>query len=297
MQINKCGFIPLALLASLSATAFAERPVIDESLYAPGKPPVLAPVADTQKKAAAEEKQQILKSFRDSYKAAGTPRIMILWHRELSDRLSSLNKAVVTVTSTGEAPRDNFQREIKAEWDDGSAKPWLLMAPSLAAEFASGFQATLQSADARLIDRNTVMRLVALDKKGAEVEKEVKWLDSQAVEMAALVKYADYFMTINFLPDPAADGGLQPHVQIVKAATGEIAADVVPRKLYKSDPSDAKWVETEHGFQKVPNNRRDAHWKADERGIVKEIDRINSVEEGELVGLAVMEAFASKLVR
>lgn len=276
-------------LAFCSGIALADDRGGSEALYRADQPAVLkAGVdADTKKK---QDDARLIGNFRASYERAERPKFLMMWHRELSDNINSNKEINGTVSSTGLAARNNYQQIIKVQWKDGSERAVSLLPPARGAEFESGFQQTLRNAGVKLVDRNTAIRMTALDKvkKGAS-ENDFNF---QTIEARALETYAGYFIEVRFVPDLEAKGGTEPRVTVISSSTGEILVDVVPSGLYKNDGGKASWSAISEGFIKSSDGATDGEWKTDSKGFVKQPRQRGGQEEGRAVALVIMQSLA-----
>lgn len=206
----------LLFMAILSAPAWAQD-------YRPDQPAVLEGAAERNRQESAQRKEALDK-FSALYRQHQRPSFLMMWHRELSDSISSVNEKQATLTSVGERAADNFQRTLKVRWNDGSERTLMLGAPSGMAEFESGFHQALRKAGVALVDRNTAIRMTALGevKRGASEEK----FNFQTVEAKALAGFAKFFVEVRLVAD-AKGGEPAPRVTIINSESGEIIADVV----------------------------------------------------------------------
>lgn len=281
----------LALVAAGNAPAAGDKPV-NEALYRADQPPVLKEYADrnAQKEQRAQSEAQVIGNFRAAYQRASRPKFLMLWHRELSDNINSNREVTAAVSSVGERARDNFQRTINVQWKDGSERPVSLLPPARGAEFESGFQQAWRSAGAALVDRNTAIRMTALNKtKEGTSENSFNF---QTIEATALADYASYFIEARFVPDPDAKGGTEPRVTVISSRTGEILADIVPSSLYKQDADGESWMATDAGFVKSAEGASEGEWRTDSKGFVKVARKRGGQEEGRAVALAIMQLMA-----
>ncbi|MBI1404012.1 MAG: hypothetical protein GC147_12465 [Porphyrobacter sp.] len=216
--------VPVAILcAALAAPAAAQ--------YREGTPEVLAPPARAPDMRAAQETRSA-----DDYRRAGSPRIVVFWNRELSDRIANDYDTVLTDRSeTGEgtaaavsrngryaegARVTSSEREIRMgrrEVEDdrrGSLleedREWLLL---------ESFQNRLQSLGLVLVDRALAMRAAAAAEGGPT--------DKQTAEMRGIAGLADLMMTLTQTGAPDAPLGVRFKITVTDLKTGQIVTTVV----------------------------------------------------------------------
>lgn len=278
-----------AALATAAAAATAQE--LDPSLYRADQPEVLQH-AQAGKKANQQSEQAVIEAFKSVYIKAGRPKIVMFWHRDLSDEISSSQEATATEHSSGAMPWDNYDRVIKIESKSGAEKQVLLTPSARTAEFESGLHKTLFKGGVSFVDRNTVIRLVGLDKAGNG--QKTKDLDYQTVEMESIARFAQYIAEVNFVRDPQSKGGFEPRITVISTSTGEIVADVVPGELYKLDQDPGRWVTTENGVVRQ-SVEGDGAWTIGENGFQKKARKVTSIEDGHRVAVALMQQLTETL--
>ena len=239
----------------------------EADLYRDAQPPTLSRHAE-QAQAQQAEMETVLAAFKAGYARAGRPKIALLWNRMLADEISSTREVTGALSSSGLLPQDNYEVSIRLATKSGPPKRYSLAPPSRAAEFEAGFQAAMREGGVVFVDRETIVRLSALEKTKAG--EQAKDLDFQTLEMSALAGYAQYFAEINFIRDAAAQGGFEVRATVIGTASGEVIADVVPAHLYKSSADQGIWKATDSGFAKQPIGS-ETHWYADENGFHKSV--------------------------
>lgn len=287
--MNAPRVLACLIIAFCSGMVRADDRSSNETMYRADQPAVLKAGVDAYVKKTQDE-ARLIGNFRTSYERAERPKFLMMWHRELSDNINSNKEINGTVTSTGLAARNNYQQIIKVQWKDGSERAVSLLPPARGAEFESGFQQTLRNAGVKLVDRNTAIRMTALDKvkKGGN-ENDFNF---QTIEARALETYAGYFIEVRFIPNPEAKGGTEPRVTVISSSTGEILVDVVPSTLYKNDGGTTSWSASNEGFIKSADGAADGEWKTDSKGFVKQPRKRGGQEEGRAVALAIMQSLA-----
>ena len=197
----------------------------DEPLWRPGAPPVLeraAPAADDEADAAAPA------LFGAAWRAAGSPRLAVLFGRALDDRLSDFAADARLVVgresrsgdgdATGETASETTVRVETA------AAP--AQAPAFSEidrlRFETGFSRPFLEAGATLVDRAAAMRLLHARRAPESVSRRVD--DSRWIETEALRAYADMVVQISAVSPTG--GGVAFRVAAVDLRTGETRADL-----------------------------------------------------------------------
>jgi hypothetical protein len=115
-------------------------------------------------------------------------------------------------------------------------------------EFAAGFVHTLVESGTRIIDRNTIMRLVS-NAQARTVGSDIS-RDYQNVETEALLSYADYLAEVVLLPGSAHSRNPSFMVSVKEVSTGTVVA------MFTSDgqtevKGEEKWVATSNGYELI----------------------------------------------
>jgi hypothetical protein len=204
--------------------------------YRQGTPPVLAPAPAADPAATAA---QDANAFRAAYAKAGSPRITVYWNRQLSDSLATrydqVQQAAVQTSSASvvqASPSGNTVagaqqsttvatlREGERALPDGNAQRVLLSEGS-EWPIASAFNARLQQAGVRLVDRTMALRAQAAG-ESAESRR-----DLQAMEIKSLQGKSELLAEVLQAADPRAPFGVIFRVEIKDVASGELLASVV----------------------------------------------------------------------
>lgn len=172
-------------------------------------------------------------AFRVAYQRAGAPRIALYWNRVLSDegesryadRLSirrrteaataggyvghGINAAAGVRTDDVEATSGRVRLDGPARESMDEADDWRV---------GSAFNAALQSAGVRLIDRSVSMRTTARASRSGR--------DPQAVEMDALANKAELLMEVLQTPDDQSPIGYSFRVEVKEVRTGRVLATI-----------------------------------------------------------------------
>jgi hypothetical protein len=209
--------------AALAAPAAAQ--------YREGTPTVLTPAPRGPDMRATQETRSA-----DDYRRAGSPRIVVFWNRELSDRIANDYDSVLTdrsETAEGAAASvsrngryaegarvTTTDREIRLgrrEVDDD--RRGALLDEDREWQLLEAFQGRLQSMGLVLVDRALAMRAVAAAEGGPS--------DKQTAEMRGIAGLADLMMTLTQTPSPDAPLGIRFKITVTNLKDGRIIATLV----------------------------------------------------------------------
>jgi hypothetical protein len=237
----------IVLLLASAAGAQEYRQDMPEVLAAP--PP---PASAGQINAASAS------AFRSAYARRKSPRMVIFWNRQLTDSLSTSYEewARVSLADGRFADRTQYSdgsttiagRAVEAEYRSGRTATTADGArdgglPERADwRAAQGFNRTMLSGGARLIDRTLIMRSTAL---GKNVDRN----DAQSVEMSALVGKAELLVEVLQTPDESAPSGFTFRVDVKDIRSGTLLATVVTQ----GSPPPAgpgRWVAGANGYER-----------------------------------------------
>jgi hypothetical protein len=257
----------LGVGALLPVLAWAQDPRGTVPPPVPAAPPAVSPretgvsmpppPPDFQETVAA-----VIGRFEPSYVSKGSPRLALYWNRQLSDRLSQWDSQDRTLTTDrrvaitqgpdagpGKAGGREFQESETANVTQrmgaearraGPDEPWQW-------EFQSGFLDPFMRAGARIIDRTAILRLTAARASNSLGRPQI--LDSQPIEMDALLGHAELFVEILLSPSARAPGG-QEFVAVVKdVKSGQVLAHVNSRNAAYPLDATRSWVATSRGFE------------------------------------------------
>jgi hypothetical protein len=187
--------------------------------------------------------------FSRAYADAGRPRILLMWHRAVSDRISDERRVTRSTVSAGMLARDNYAQEVVIRWRERPATPGSFLAPIQAADYETGLTQSLLSAGVRLVDRNVAIRMTAL--KGTAGGHASAAMDNATVEAQAFADMADQILQVQLLPDANAPAGWRARLTLVEVRTGRVVADsLVDATQQRSDAQSARtWVATDKGFE------------------------------------------------
>jgi hypothetical protein len=116
-------------------------------------------------------------------------------------------------------------------------------------EFAAGFTSTLVQTGVRLIDRSTIMRLIAHDQIQDDTLGDNS--DYQKVEATALLSYSDYLAEITYSPRSGESNGEGFMVAVKEVKSGRLVAMFRMDATPEQQAGQEKWVATEEGYQLV----------------------------------------------
>ncbi len=218
----------LILTAPLAVAALASPAAAQ---YREGLPPVMAPPPPRIDPSAFGEGQSV-----GDYRRAGSPRLVVFWNRELSDRTSAGMDTVITehgesaegaaaaVSRSGRysegARVAAYEKETRIGLREapGDARS-SLMSEEAEWRFMEAFQGRLMSAGIRLVDRPVAMRAIAASQDGPS--------DRQKAEMAGIARMADLMLAIVQAPAPDTPLGIRFKVAVTDLRDGTILATFV----------------------------------------------------------------------
>lgn len=214
------------LLAALPAAA----------QYRDGTPPVLAPAPKHDPQAAMADDTV----FRAAYAKAGNPRVTVFWNRQLTDTLSTQYDQVQQATVQTSAARVTeispsgravgtvqqsaaiaTVREGERALPDGNASVRSLMSERSEWPIASAFNARLQRAGVRLVDRTMALRAQAAGTRNEQRR------DVQAMEIDALQGKSELLAEVLQTADARSPFGVIFRVDVKDVKTGALVASVV----------------------------------------------------------------------
>lgn len=213
----------IGVVAALSTPAAAQ--------YRQGTPEVLTPAPRAPNMRPGQEARSA-----EEYRAAGSPRIVVFWNRELSDRIANDYDVVVmerseaaegtaaAVSRNGRSAEGSrvttYDREARVgrrEVDDDQREG--LMDEDREWQFLESFQGRLQSYGLVLVDRSLAMRAVAAAENGPT--------DKQTAEMRGIAGLADLMMTVTQTPAPDAPLGIRFKIAVTNVNDGRMITTLV----------------------------------------------------------------------
>lgn len=221
----------IASLALAAAALAAPAAAQTSPGFRAGTPPVLTPPPRAEDPGVLAVAQSTAE-----YRRAGSPRVVVFWNRELSDRIAndfdtvmlergeSASGAASAVSRNGRyaegAQVSAYERETRVGRrevaDDlrgsllGEDREW---------RFLEAFQGRLQSAGVRLVDRSLAMRSIAAQPGGPA--------DKQTAEMGGIARLADLMLAIVQTPAVDAPLGVRFKVTVTDLRDGTILTTVV----------------------------------------------------------------------
>ena len=265
----------------LVAAALATAGGTGAQEYRQGMPEVLA--APPPPPSAGQINAASASAFRASYARRKSPRMVIFWNRQLTDSLSTSYEewSRYTLTDGRVVDKTYYQdgstlvagRGVDAELRSGRTATTADGARSVGLaeradwRAAQGFNRTMLSGGARLIDRTLIMRSTALN-------KGVDRGDAQSVEMSALTGKAELLVEVLQTPDESAPSGFTFRVDVKDIRSGTLLATVVTQGIPPS-AGPGRYVAGAYGYQR-------------ERPLPPSIDQV-----GARVAVEVMQALVS----
>lgn len=200
------------------APVIASSQTVTEPLIRPGQPEVLTP-PPTAPAATAFDMQR----FMAAYAAAGSPKVVLFWNRELTDRLVA-DRVELSRDSLWEQETSNRQqterqaervseRRHTAEPAGGRYGP----AEDRDARMRSAYVGALLGSGVHLLDRNLILRTQGLRDKSVT--------DPQQVEAAALQAGAAWLLEVVLTPATQSPDGWVLHSRLKRIADGALLAD------------------------------------------------------------------------
>ena len=248
------AFSLMALAAAAQAQTGAQ--------YRPDQPAVLE--RETPGQAERQQAEAVTARFVQSYQRAGSPRVLLLWHRSVSDQFADEQQVTRTSVSVGARARDNHAEQIVLSWKGQPPQPVSLLAPARAAEYETGLLQPLLAAGVRLVDRNMAIRMTALKVSGAASAPGAipgSSLEVPMVEAQAFAEFADQVLQVQLVPDAQSPNGWRARLSVIEVKTGTVMADSLrslapPResgalaRVQAQPPGDGErvWQATEKGF-------------------------------------------------
>ena len=231
--------LSLSIFCLLPAQAEAQ-----ETIYRPNVPGVLRPVP-----AGGEDQnpEAILAAFAKAYAAAGKPRMALYWNRALGDAPSTAYRRFwqmdqVTIGQSAAPPLLTMSQVAQSETAVPQKEQAEILEGAQAFRVESLFTSQLLDAGAILLDRATLVRLTAMQKKS-----DVKNL--QALEMEALRDKADILISILQSDDPQSPIGAALQVKVIEVASGRILAHIAAEQISKRAAS-VRFAAAGYGFEK-----------------------------------------------
>lgn len=255
--------VAAVLLAGAAVGAHAQ----DASLYRKDQPAVLereSPAAAQQQRA-----QAITAAFAKAYAKAGGPRVLLLWHRAVSDSFSDQLQLTRTHVSVGERPQDNRASQLVLSWKGQPPQAVSLLAPASAADYETALLEPLLSAGVRLVDRSMAIRMTALKASGAASSPASAIagaaLEAPMIEAQAFSELADQVLQVQLLPDAKAALGWRTRLTVIEVRSGTVLADSMRSTTASTGSTSGSNLARVGPAAQVDTQRE---WQATERGFV-----------------------------
>lgn len=203
-----------------------------------------------------------IQRFTAMYNSKGKPRIAIFLNRTLSDEVREWRteqRAVISgegsISRSIETERSYREETVKGPLsvynqqhiEEGDRRP--SPTEGYIWSFEDGFMRPFLMAGTRLIDRGTIMRLIALDsgQQGSAYDP----ITVKAIEMSALVNKADVFIEILIAKYPSAQSGYEFKAVAKEVKTGRILANATSLNWDKDRLKSKKIIATNSGYEIV----------------------------------------------
>lgn len=250
------GVLLAAAIAALATSAAAQ--------YRPGQPEVRPPPREADPNAAADA---ALNAFANWYAAAGRPRMLLFWNRQLTDETTTRRTDKViedrtygestsgetTSTRFGEASikdTDGSERKVTSRESEAlTGGTYSAMNRRASDVLETVFVNTFLAVGVEVVDRDALIRRLSIENPREE-RADVQYLESQA--MASGIPYL-----VEILPSPeqGSPTGLSFIVKIKHLPTSSLRAQFQTRAVPPPGPSRIVAVPGE-GFQRQPGESR-----------------------------------------
>jgi hypothetical protein len=180
----------------------------------------------------------VIARFRDAYIQGGRPRLTIWWNRQLTDTLAQWYSESRTVTADKTRASTEGDLSLKQSGGRQSVTETQRRAGDAAErpsrgetwewEFQDGFFAPFLQADAQIVDRTTITRIM-----GAGAEE----IDPKTVEVMAMQTMADVMIEVLVADSAQSSTGYELRARIIDVRTGRVLGMVNSRSL-------AEWQRT-----------------------------------------------------
>lgn len=190
----------------------------------------------------------VIARFRESYAQGGRPRLAFWWNRQLSDTLAQWYSESRTVTADRSRNSTEGDLTLKQSGGKQSVTETQRRAGDAAErrareetwewEFQDGFLAPFLQADAQVVDRTMITRIM-----GAGAEE----IDPKTVEIMAMQTMADLMVEVLVADSAQSTTGYELRARILDVKTGRVLAMVNSRALKEWQKGD-KVTATSKGF-------------------------------------------------
>lgn len=177
-------------------------------------------------------REDIIARFRDAYAQGGRPRLAFWWNRQLSDTLAQWYSDSRTVTA--DKSRNSTEGDLALKQSGGrqSVTETQRRAPDAGErpsrgetwewEFQDGFLAPFLQADAQIVDRTMITRIM-----GAGAEE----MDPKTVEVMAMQTMAELMVEVLAADSAQSSSGYELRARILDVKSGRVLAMVNSRGL------------------------------------------------------------------
>jgi len=197
--------------------------------------------------------------FQEAYTRKSSPKIAVYWNRQLSDRINEWRRqeriALTSASDRREAVKVEDERRQANKSDLSIEKHTAANDPQRQGpdelwmgEFQSGVLDPLLQAGAQVVDRATIIRLMAATNPAAAGSAGM--LSEQHVEMKALQGFAQLVIEILATPSRQASAGYELTAVVKDVNSGVILANVNSRNMKRELlPATKEYVATPRGFE------------------------------------------------
>lgn len=215
-----------------------------QALYRPDQPAVIEREAPAP---SASRDDAAVSRFTQAYAAAGRPRILVLWHRGVGDRITDEQQLERSAVSAGMLARDNVAQQVVIRWKGRAEQAGSFLPPAQAADYEAGLTSALLQAGVRLVDRSMALRMTAL--KATENGRPASSLEVPTIEAQSFADMAEQVLQVQLLPDPASPPGWNVRLTLIEVRSGVILADSLRSNPGgNGDKGERVWVATDKGF-------------------------------------------------
>lgn len=224
------------------------------------------PGVKSERRISLDSSSEIIEGFKLAYAEMGSPRIAVFFNRELSDEVrewSTLSRFVISGNlriseEHTEGGLDRKKVEVEAgptsvyeqtyidlEERDLPPEDWMW-------QFEESFLREFLKAKAHMLDRATIMRLIATEsgKQGSAYEP----ITVKTIEMNALKEKADMFLELLVRENLNSPVGYEFQAYVKEIATGRILANVSSlewRQKELDEPRRKTYEATSGGYREV----------------------------------------------
>ena len=195
-----------------------------------------------------KQQDDLVRQFAASYDKGGRPRLAFYWNRQLTDTLAqwySDSRTITTGKTANSTEGDltlkqsgSTQNTVETQRRNGSDYTRKQPAETWEWEFQDGFLSPFLQANAIMVDRTAIMRIM-----GAGAEE----IEPRTVEIMALQGMADLLVEVLVADSAQANTGYELRARILDVKTGRILAMVNSRGLKEWQRKDQA-VATKNGF-------------------------------------------------